>query len=276
MKIVLGIIFVSVAAYAGLINGIAVTVNSEPITLYEIDETVQKMKISNKEAVEFLIGEKLQESEVKRLGIFVDSYEIDDRIDSIAGSNNLSVQEFKDVLASKFIGFDEYKENLRKKLVQEKLARKIFTEESVLIGQEDARIYYENNQDEFAVPTKVKITKYASKDQRQLVAYLRNPLIRNDAIAIESETIETATLNPKLLSLVLETKEGSFTPILPVANGVYVSIRIDKKLEQNLKSFEEAESMIIAKLKQESESKAIDRYFKKQRASAKIIEIRLP
>jgi len=276
MKIVLGFFLVCVYAFAGLVNGIAVTVNNEPITLYEIDDTAKKMKISKQEALDYLVDEKLQASEVKRLGIFVDSYEIDDRIDAIAGSNNLSVAEFKDILASKFIGFEDYKKNLQKKLVQEKLARKIFTEESVTVEREDARIYYENNKEEFAVPTRVKITKYASKDQRQLATYIRNPLLRPDGIMVESETVETALLNPKLLSLVLETKQGSFTPILPAGSDLFVSIRVEEKMDTNQKSFEEVEASIMEKLKQMNESKAIERYFKKQRANAKIVKIRLP
>ncbi len=262
--------------HAGLVNGVALVVNNEPITLYDIDVTAQKMKLSKREATEFLIDEKIQSSEIKRLGIRVDVYEIEERMESVAASNNLTLQEFKDILASKFISLEEYKENLEKKLIQEKLARMIFSEESVTVDTEDARIYYENNKGEFSVPSKVKITKYASKDQRELAAFLRNPMMVGHSVAVESEEIKTSDLNPKLLSLVLETPEGSFTPILPVGSNLYVSIRIDRKLEMHEKSFEEAQSAIIAKLRQENEAKSIERYFKKQRAKAKIVEVRRP
>lgn len=275
-KIVTVLLLLSSLAYAGLVNGIALVVNNEPVTLYDIDVTAQKLKVSKREATEYLIDQKIQDSEIKRLGISVDLYEIEERMESVAESNNLTLQEFKDILASKFISLEEYKENLKKKLIQEKLARKIFAEENTAVETEDARIYYENNKEEFAVPTKVKITKYASKDQRELAAFLRNPMMVGHSVAVESEEIKTDDLNPKLLSLVLETQEGGFTPILPVGNNLYVSIRIDKKMEKNQKSFEEVQSTIIAKLRQENESKSIERYFKKQRAKAKIVEVRRP
>jgi parvulin-like peptidyl-prolyl isomerase len=273
--IVLGL-FLCGFAYAGLVNGIALVVNNEPITLYEIDVTAQKLKVSKKEAIEYLIDEKIHSSEIKRQGIDVDIYEIEERMASVAGSNSLTLAEFKEILASKFISLEEYKESLKKKLIQEKLARKIFSEESTAVDREDARIYYDNNQEEFAVPTRVKITKYAAKDQRELAAYLRNPMIVNHSVAVESEEIKTDELNPKLLSLVLETSEGEFTPIIPVGNALFVSIRIDAKLQKNQKSFDEVESAIAAKLSQQNEAKAIERYFKKQRAGAKIVEVRLP
>jgi len=269
-------ILLSGLLHAGLVNGIALIVNNEPITLYDIDVTAQKMKVSKREATEALINEKIESSEIKRLGIDVDVYEIEERMESVAASNNLTLQEFKDILASKFISLEEYKENLKKKLIQEKMARKIFSEESTTVDAEDARIYYENNKEEFSVPTRVKITKYVAKDQRELAAFLRNPMMVGHSVAVESEEIKTEDLNPKLLSLVLETPEGSFTPVLPIGNNLYVSFRIDKKMNKKLKTFEEAQNAIIAKLRQENESKAIERYFKKQRAGAKIVEVRRP
>jgi len=273
--LVLGLLLCG-SVYAGLVNGIALIVNNEPITLYEIDVTAQKLKVSQKEAIEYLIDDKIQSSEIKRQGIAVDFYEIEERMESVARSNNLTLTEFKEILASKFISLEEYKENLKKKLIQEKLARKIFSEESTTVDREDARIYYDNNKEEFSIPTRVKITKYASKDQRELATYLRNPMIVNHSVAVESEEIKTDELNPKLLSLVLETPEGEFTPIIPVSNTLFVSIRINAKLNKDQKKFEDVESAIIAKLSQQNESKAIERYFKKQRASAKIVEVRLP
>lgn len=262
--------------HAGLVNGIALVVNDEPITLYDIDVMSQKMNVSKREATEMLISEKIQSSEIKRLGIEVDLYEIEERMESVASSNNLTLQEFKDILASKFISLEEYKESLEKKLIQEKLARQIFSEESAAVDTEDAKIYYENNKEEFAVPTKVKITKYVSKDQRQLAAFLQNPMMVGHSVAVESEEIRTEDLNPKLLSLVLETHEGGITPILPIGANLYVSFRIDKKLDKKQKSFEEVQSTITAKLRQENESKSIERYFKKQRVKAKIVEVRRP
>jgi len=277
MKSILVLFFVVfLTLEAGLVNAVSIIVNNTPITLYQIDETANKMNISKKEAVDFLIDEKIQESEIKNLGIFVDDFEVDERIEAIARSNNLTKDEFKDILESKLISYKEYKEDLKKKIVQEKLARKIFSEESVSVDTEDALLYYKNNLKEFTVPKKIKISKYASKNRRALEAFLVNPLMVNPSIAVESETIETDTLNPKLISLVAETDEGSFTPILPIGSDVFVTILIEKKLESVQKDFDDVKNQIAEKLRQENESKSIQRYFKKQRSKAKIVEVRTP
>lgn len=261
---------------AGLVNAVSVIVNNTPITLYQIDKIAEKMNISKEKALEFLIDEKIKEDEIKTLGIFVDEFEIEDRMEAIAKSNNLSKKELVDILESKFISLKEYKEELKKKIMQEKLIRKIFSQESIFVDDEDALIYYKNNPQNFTLPAKVKITKYATKNKRELENFLANPLIINQAIVTESEVVDTSALNPSLASLVAETKEGAFTPILPTGNDIFVAIFVEEKLDMVQKEFDDVKNAIVDKLREESESKAIDRYFKKQRSMAKIITLRVP
>jgi peptidyl-prolyl cis-trans isomerase SurA len=262
--------------YAGLVNGVAITVNNEPITLYELQEAVDKLKLPQSEVVEMLISRKLQESETKRLGINIDEFEILARIEDIAKSNNLTLSQFKEVLESKFISFKTYKKQLSEKLIQEKLARAIFNEESISVDLVDAKIYYQNHKADFMVPQSLKVTKYAANDKRILENYLRNPLMINPSIVVESETIETKSLNPKLQSLILETKEGHFTPIIPFSATLFVSMHVDKKLNNSQKPFEEVKEIIFRKLRSENEHKSIERFFQKQRARADINIIRVP
>ncbi|MDQ1339926.1 MAG: peptidyl-prolyl cis-trans isomerase SurA [Campylobacterota bacterium] len=261
---------------AGLVNAVSFIVNNTPITLYQIDKIAEKMNISKEKALEFLIDEKIKEDEIKTLGIFVDEFEIEDRMEAIAKSNNLSKKELVDILESKFISLKEYKEELKKKIMQEKLIRKIFSQESIFVDDEDALIYYKNNPQNFTLPAKVKITKYATKNKRELENFLANPLIINQAIVTESEVVDTSALNPSLASLVAETKEGAFTPILPTGNDIFVAIFVEEKLDMVQKEFNDVKNTIVDKLREESESKAIDRYFKKQRSMAKIITLRVP
>lgn len=277
MRSVLIVCFVFILSLeAGLVNAVSVVVNNTPITLYQIDKTAEKMNISKEKALEFLIDEKIKEDEIKTLGIFVDEFEIEDRMEAVAKSNNLSKKELIDILESKFISLKEYKEELKKKITQEKLIRKIFSQESIFVDNEDALIYYKNNSQEFTLPSRVKITKYATKNKRDLENFLANPLMINQTIVTESEVVDTNALNPSLASLVAETKEGAFTPILPTGNDVFVAIFVEEKLDMIQKEFDDVKNAIIEKLREDSESKAIHRYFKKQRSMAKIITLRVP
>jgi peptidyl-prolyl cis-trans isomerase SurA len=263
--------------YAGLVNGIAITVNNEPITLFELDEAKTHLKgISQDEVVEMLISKKLQTSEIKRLGISVDEFEIMARVEDIAKSNRLTLIQFKEILESKFISYSSYKDQLKEKIIQEKLANAIFNEESISVDDTDAKIYYQNHQSEFEVAKSVRVTKYAAQNKRILEAYLRNPLMINPSIIVESETIETSSLNPKLQSLILETKEGDFTPVIPYNKTLFVAMLVDEKLEKELQDYERVKQKIMGRLRGKNERKSIERFFQKQRSQADVKIIRLP
>ena len=275
-KILVWLLLAMLPLWGGLVNAVSVLVNDEPITLYEIDEKAKELRISPAEALNVLIDQAIQKQEIKRLGIEVTPYEVDERMEGIAASNKMSMAEFKEALASRFISLEEYRATLKAKAEQEKLAQAIFSEESAAVEREDARIYYDNHPDEFSVPEKIRVTKYASSNRKQLMAYLKNPMMINHAVGVEKETIETITMNPQLFAMVMETPVGGYTPILPVGQNLFVSIRIDEKLNETKRKFEEVENMIINKLRQQNESKSMTRYFQKQRANAKITTLRRP
>ena len=54
-------------ANAGMVNWVVAKVNNEPITNFEVFDTMKKIKTSNQDtALQFLINEKLQASEIKK------------------------------------------------------------------------------------------------------------------------------------------------------------------------------------------------------------------
>src|SRR5574344_636001 len=58
-KFLLALVLGSSLTYASTINGIAITVNDEPITQYDIEKTMSVNKISKNEAVSYLIDKVL-------------------------------------------------------------------------------------------------------------------------------------------------------------------------------------------------------------------------
>jgi hypothetical protein len=223
-----------------------------------------------------LIDKKLHDHEVKRFNISVDDYELTTRIEEIASQNNLSLSEFKEVLISKFVGFEEYKEKLKQNMINEKLARNVFSQEHVTVDEEDVQLYYENHVDEFVVPKIIHVQKYAAQDKMVLQQFLKNPLMVSPSIAVEEETIDTTDVNPKLLAMLANTQENRFTPIIPLGNGVFVAMMVLEKKEFSIKPFGSVKHIIMQQLNQESEQKSIENYFQKQRVKAKIITVRVP
>ncbi|RLA81249.1 MAG: peptidyl-prolyl cis-trans isomerase, partial [Epsilonproteobacteria bacterium] len=82
MKIyILGLLTSFTFVYAGIVNGIAITVNNTPITLYDIDNTMETKKLSKQKAVDILIDEKIYEQELKSKNISIDIFDVDNYIE---------------------------------------------------------------------------------------------------------------------------------------------------------------------------------------------------
>ena len=72
-------------ANAGMVNWVVAKVNNEPITNFEVFDTMKKIKTSNQDtALQFLINEKLKASEIKKRDIRVAPYEVTNAIEEIA------------------------------------------------------------------------------------------------------------------------------------------------------------------------------------------------
>jgi len=71
-KFLLALVLGSSLTYASTINGIAITVNDEPITQYDIEKTMSVNKISKNEAVSYLIDKVLYDQLVKKNNITAD------------------------------------------------------------------------------------------------------------------------------------------------------------------------------------------------------------
>ncbi len=153
-------------ANAGLINAISLTINNEPITLYEIHKIRTIYKVSVDEAIDLLIQQRLEESEIKRLGIVVDDFDVKEEIKKIASSNSLSVFDFLDMLKSRGIDKDDYEKELKEKLKKQMLYRKIVSQRAQRPSDEEMLRYYKNNKDEFSSPELFEVKNISPHQKR--------------------------------------------------------------------------------------------------------------
>jgi hypothetical protein len=262
-------------ANAGLINAISLTINNEPITLYEIHKIRTIYKVSVDEAIDLLIQQRLEESEIKRLGIVVDDFDVKEEIKKIASSNSLSVFDFLDMLKSRGIDKDDYEKELKEKLKKQMLYRKIVSQRAQRPSDEEMLRYYKNNKDEFSSPELFEVTKYISSSKEALLEAIKNPMKKFQEVNVIDEKIETKNINPKLLYILNKTKEASFTPVITIADN-FVAFYIKKKLDIKTLPFDEVKNEIFAKLANKREKEIIREYFDKIKAEANIRMIRKP
>ena len=260
---------------ASRVDGISLIINKEPITLYDIHKYATRFNLSKKEALDVLIRQKLEDSEIKKLGISADSFEVDQYIENLAISNGVSQYEFLNLIRSKNIDVAEYKEDLRSKLQRDKLYKKIISTKLQQVGDNELRAYYNDNLNEFSQASAFDVTIYSSADQQALQAIAQNPMSAVSGVELKEATFEAAKTDPKLTLLLNKTAQGSFSTMVK-SDQNFVLFFVKKKHNVQNIAFEDAKNYISNRLAEGKEQKAIEEYFEKLKASANIQVVRAP
>jgi len=260
---------------AGTVDGVALTVNGKVITMYEIVKLSEQKKISRQDAVELLVEKKLEEAELAKQNVKVDDFDVQRKIEQIAASNGLSLLAFKDALSARLINYEDYKNEIRNKMAKERFFQKITYQKFTPVDEKDLKLYFENNKAEFATPAKIEVLQYSAKDKNALEKAVSSPMANEPSVAKEEVIIDTKTLDASLLYILKNTKDGSFTQIMPVKDR-FVSFYIKDKKEFGTPEFESVKNEVAEKFASKKEESAIKDYFEKVKASAKIKVIRLP
>lgn len=273
--VTLGMTLFLTCANAALVDGVSIIINKEPITLYDIHKYATRFNLSKKEALDILVRQKLEDSEIKKLSISVDGFELDQYIENLAISNNMNQYDFLEMLRSKNINVVEYKEDLKKKLQRDKLYKKIVSSKMQQLNDNELRTYYSENQGEFSQASAFDVTIYTSADQQALQALAKNPMSAANGVELKEATFEASKIDPKLALLLNKTAQGSFTSMVK-SDQNFVMFFVKTKHNVQSIAFEDAKNYIYGKLAEGKEQKAIEEYFEKLKSSANIQVVRAP
>lgn len=259
----------SVILNANIIDGIAIKVDGNIITKYEITQLQKSQNLPKEKATQTLIDEKLKENEIKRLGIKVDDERIENEINNIAMANKITRAELESALQKQKINLDTYKAELKEHITNRELMQRILQTNSALASESDLQAFYEKNKNDFKIPTKVKVTSYASNSDVELQRFLQNPLLLNPSIQSKDEEIDVRTLPAQVMGIFLDTPIKNFTPVLNSGSTLIVFF-IKEKGGWEVLPFESAKSMVMQKYSQARESEILNEYFSKIKANANI------
>lgn len=265
----------ALSAQAGLVNAISVIVNDEPITLFEIHKTASIESIPLRDALDVLIQERLQESQIKKLGISADPFEVQNRIEAIAAQNGISIMELRSFITNKGMSWDTYKKEIEKSIKEEKLYSRIFANSPEPFDVGKIRAYYEKNIDEFKRANKIVVTRYNGPSEDSLKQIKAAPMSVVPGVSVTHETLSLKDQNQQLQYLLNETPIGSFTPIVKDDSGVKMYL-VESKEEVEVLPFEKVQNFIANRLEEERRSEAVRNYFEKLKARADIVVLRRP
>ena len=270
-----GALLLAGALYGGLVDAVSIVVDGQPITLYEIYKTERQLGLSKQKAVEFLIKEKLKEEELRRLGIRVDEFDVNTEIEKIAQQNGIDSLKLRAIVAQRGIDWKTYKEQVKEKLLRDKLYRKILSTKIQPPSEDTLKEYYRLHLSEFSVPEAIDVIQYTADTRRKLKEAIANPLADIPGVTREAKRLPASKLNRQLLYMLTQTPKGRFSETIPVA-GKFVTFYIKDFLHPHPVPYEKVKQQVYLKWMEQKRAEAIKSHFEKLRAAADIVVLRAP
>jgi len=271
----LRLIFVSFVIYtslhAGLINAISVVVNNDIITLVDIDNKMREKKVLKTNAIKILIDEILYKQALKKENISVDDFDIDNYIDLLAKQNNMKVHEFKNAVMQQE-SYMSFRNKIKKQIIHQKLLQSISASNLKKVNDDDMRIYYNNNIEQFIKPVKTDVKVYSSTNKLDLTKIKNNPMLIGNS-NVQDFTLEDKKINAKIKYIIAHTNEKSFSTIFK-NKKIFNMFFVIKKYDVKTIKFEDAKSKIFEIMMKQRENEYLKNYFETLKITAEIKVLR--
>lgn len=243
-KFLLILAFGLVCANAEVVNSVIAVVENEPITNYELAQVKKAQRVGDAEALEILINSKVKTAEIKKRGIMVNSYEIDQRIAAIAAQNNMSVEQLKAAAAKDGLSNAKFREDIKQSLQEEKLYGAFENEIRRSVTPENVRQFYNQNLSLFTTFDSVTLTRYIAKNQNALNSVLKNPNARPSGVHVQKGTLKNSQMDEGLRYIITNVPQGEFSPVIPTKNG-YETFYVNSKTGVQTADFESVQEKAI-------------------------------
>lgn len=270
MRIFLLLFMIFALSYARQINAIALTVDQEIITEYEISKLMQEKKISKQEAINELIDDKLELAEIKKYKIFVNEFELENEMNKMLMQSNSSLNQLKANLSKK--DFQKAKENFKKQLEKRRLYEALVSAYKVDTSEQGLRSYYDSNPDDFVIFTQISVEVLSSSEASELEKLKTS---KRKAASIQSENVILSPQNSdiRLLAFLSRLKPGEYTPIMQ-NNDIFMMYKVKNKEQAQTLPFDEIKSEITNLYASKQREEYLSDYFNKLRAKADIKYLR--
>jgi peptidyl-prolyl cis-trans isomerase C len=295
------------------VGGVAVTVNGLDITENQLEVEIGKMAtqmqlgsleknrdIVRKQALERLIILKLLDEKIEEAKIIATEEEVNERIKEITAQQKLSLDEFKAMLQTNGMNFDEWKKQIElsiqfQKLIEAKMG------DQLNVTEADANNFYSANIKRFQMTEQVKAshilvqpdTTDPNTDPNEAKAKAlakAQDLLKQIKEGADFAELAKATggypsaprggdlgfrprgggWDPPFEKVAFELKIGQTSDIVETRFGYHIIMVTDRK-EAGVTTFEEAKENIIKMLKQQKQRPLITNYIESLKAQAKIV-----
>ncbi|OIP53038.1 MAG: peptidylprolyl isomerase, partial [Helicobacteraceae bacterium CG2_30_36_10] len=273
-KTVLTLLFI-VSLNAKMVDGVAVVVKGNAITLYEIKELMKSSNIDAGKAADVLIRKKLEDSEISERKIEVSSSEVYDDIKQTAARNNMSISDFYEaVRESNGLSSTELKEKIKEKLLSQKLYAAIAYSNISQPSDSEIEEYFELHKEKFAHPSAFSVVIYVAKEKSRLQEKIDNPMFYSGDIQTNEQELPYDKISPELASLLEKTTLNTFSEIVPDGKGGFMSFYIKEIKSAKEAGIESVRGEILSLIMAEKREQVLGDYFARLRLNADIQTVR--
>lgn len=253
-------------ANATLTNSIAVVVNKEPITSYDIQQTMKILNLSREQALNVLINEKIEISQIKQFEISVNDLEVDEGIKKMMAQGGMSLEQFRANLKAKGQSYESFRANFRKDLEKRKLYEKIANSNKTDFSEDGAKKFFEQNRNKFVFYANINVNIYSSQDEK-ILENLKNT--KHTKLKAHNVNLNPNNADPRLLALLSQIEIGDFSPVLNSRDG-YELYEVKSKSNQQNVEYEQIKNEVLNAYINEQRQNYIQDYFEKLRSKVSI------
>lgn len=254
-------------------NGIAILVNDEPITIYDIEKTMSVNKIQKNEAVSYLIDKALYNQQVEKYNISADIFEINEHIEKLAASNGMDVYAFKSIVKQEYPNYEVFENEAKNAVIRQKLIQHIVKGQLAVANDEDMELYYEKNKAKYTSARSFEVYQYLSKNKASLNQIIQNPMLNINDVSKTAVNLDANNLPAQIQYILNNTKNSTFTPIF-TADKNFVTMYIVNRSGTTTQSFENAKAKIFNDIMMQREQAFLKEHFEKQKLTADIKIVR--
>ncbi|TQR33857.1 hypothetical protein DMB92_02965 [Campylobacter sp. MIT 99-7217] len=258
--------------HSQILDAVAITVNNEPITLYQISQAMKELKLSKDEAISVLIDDRVEESQIKKFGIFVNNYELDTQINQMLSQSGTDIERLKLDLKAQNKSYDEFRENFKENLLKKKLYEAIGTSFKADVSEDGARKHYEIHHEDFLFYTQIQAMIYTSNDEKTLEEFKSSGRKKGDIKQIK-ENLNLQNSDPRLLAFLSRLKIGESSIVLE-NQGEFMLYKVVSKNAPEALNFEQVKNEVIGAYVNFQRENYIKDFLTKARISANIRYIR--
>lgn len=260
---------------ASLLNGIALTVNETPITLYDIDTLAQASQVPKEKAAFELIKTAITQQVAKAKKITMSDEQVQSRISMIMEQNHMNKKQFVQQLGLQGMSYESFKKRIKAQLLQQRLMGVLTQDKITKPSESEKKAFYELHKTEFAIPKTIEATEYHSQDMQALESVKKSPLFAPANVTQRAVTLNAQQTNPQLYELLVKTPNNSFTQIFPLGQGNYGMFYLSNKADAKAPAFETIKDKLTPMMQAEQRNSIVNNFFQDEIRKAKIKYLRI-